>query len=468
MAKVVTRTDLLWGYAAQALNMGAGLLLLPVILRNMSSEDTALWFVFVALAGFAQVLEFGFLPTLTRNAAYVYSGARGLSVDERPPEIDPAGRVDAQLLTDLVDTSRRIYRRIALFAAVVLLGGGTAYVATLLTPTQDRVESLCAWGAFAAGQVANFYFSYLGGLIQGRGDVRLTAKVTIWSRGGLVVLGTLSTIAGGGLLGLGLASLAATGLGRVLALHYFASAEERERERAWKPSHGGNVLARVLWHNARRLGVVNLGAFLIQRGNVLVGSTYLGLKASASYSLTATLMMTLVGIGMVVCNLSMPYMSSLQARREHELLKDAYASALAAALAVFASGAVFLLVAGNAALRLLGAHTLLLDGWPLAVMALVYLLELHHSVAANFITTTNTIPFVKAAIVSGSATLVLSLVLVPHYGLWALVASQAVVQLAYNNWKWPLMVSRLLHADPAALVARGLLLMLRRRDASAA
>lgn len=69
MAKAVTRADLLRGHAAQALNVGAGLLLLPVILRNMSSEDTSLCFVFVALAGFAQVLEFGFLPTLTRNAA---------------------------------------------------------------------------------------------------------------------------------------------------------------------------------------------------------------------------------------------------------------------------------------------------------------------------------------------------------------------------------------------------------------
>jgi len=36
MAKPVTKLDLLWGYTATALNNGAGLILLPVILRYLT------------------------------------------------------------------------------------------------------------------------------------------------------------------------------------------------------------------------------------------------------------------------------------------------------------------------------------------------------------------------------------------------------------------------------------------------
>ena len=35
MAKSVSQADVVWGYAAQLLNMGAGLMLLPVILRYL-------------------------------------------------------------------------------------------------------------------------------------------------------------------------------------------------------------------------------------------------------------------------------------------------------------------------------------------------------------------------------------------------------------------------------------------------
>src|SRR6266567_8101153 len=72
----ISRRDIYWGYAAQLLNVGAGLILLPVVVRYFSPEDVGLWFVFITLAGLAQLLEFGFQPTLARNTAYVYAGAR--------------------------------------------------------------------------------------------------------------------------------------------------------------------------------------------------------------------------------------------------------------------------------------------------------------------------------------------------------------------------------------------------------
>ena len=463
MVKVVTRRDIVWGYAAQALNMGAGLMLLPVILLYLSPEDTALWFVFVTLASFSQLLEFGFQPTLVRNAAYIYAGADSISANELPPEIVHKGRVNQQLLSDLIATSRSIYRLIASLVGVALLGGGTWYVASLLTPQQDHRGAVIGWIAFALGYVANFYFGYLNGLLQGRGDVRLAARIVVVSRGSLVLVGALSTIAGFGLMGLGFSSLIATAIGRVLAFRYFDTPEEVARARAFPPSGTTGELVSVLWGNARRLGAVNLGAFLIQRGNILVGTTYLGLRASASYGLTVTLMMALVNVGMVACNMNMPYMSSLQIRRDVEGLKNAYATSLASAVMLFVVGAAFLLVCGNAALHLIGAKTVLVATVPLALMSFTYLLELHHSVAANFITTTNAIPFVKAAVLSGGSILILSLVLAQHYGVWALIVSQTVVQLAYNNWKWPLIVSRSLHSNTMAIIFRGARLIFRRK-----
>lgn len=463
MAKTVSRADVVWGYAAQSLNMGAGLMLLPVILRYLPPEDTALWFVFITLASLSQLLEFGFQPTLTRNAAYIYSGADAISADGLPREVSHAGRVNQQLLSDLIATSRSIYRAIAALAGVVLLGGGTWYISTLLTPHQNHAQALSGWFAFALGYVANFYFGYFGGLLQGRGDVRLASKVAVYSRGSLVLIGTISVLCGFGLLGLGLSSLVATAIGRLLAMKYFETNEERARAKEFPPSGTSSELVSVLWRNARRLGAVHLGAFLIQRGNILVGTSLLGLNAVASYSLTVTLMMALVNVGMVVCNVNMPYMSSLQITKDVERLKDAYATSLAAAVLVFIFGGVFLLFAGNWILAFVEAKTVLVAPAVLTVMLVAYLLELHHSVAANYITTSNSIPFVKAALLSGGAILLFAAALAPQFGVWALVGSQALVQLSYNNWKWPLVVTQSLQSSVVQILTRGIELIFRRK-----
>ena len=71
--KPLTRGDVLWGYIAQVLNIGAGLILLPILLRNLSPEDVGLWFVFISLAALAQLLELartapGFRDDIGRRA----------------------------------------------------------------------------------------------------------------------------------------------------------------------------------------------------------------------------------------------------------------------------------------------------------------------------------------------------------------------------------------------------------------
>ncbi|MES9874661.1 MAG: hypothetical protein ABW146_16260, partial [Candidatus Sedimenticola sp. 6PFRAG7] len=107
MAKEVQKIDVFWGYGAQAINVGAELVILPVILYYLSSADVGLWFVFISLGGFAKLLEFGFLPTLARNTAYIYSGADRL-IKENVPPASRTKEINIELLAELVVSSRNI------------------------------------------------------------------------------------------------------------------------------------------------------------------------------------------------------------------------------------------------------------------------------------------------------------------------------------------------------------------------
>ncbi|HHH1715679.1 TPA: hypothetical protein ACPY4M_004563, partial [Yersinia enterocolitica] len=78
----------------------------------------------------------------------------------------------------------------------------------------------------------------------------------------------------------------------------------------------------------------------------------------------------------------------------------------------------------------------------LLILGLIYLLEMNHSICATIITSKNKVPFVFASLFSGGLIILLSIILSVHfkYGVLGLILAQGIVQLMYNNWKWPLMV----------------------------
>ena len=95
-------------------------------------------------------------------------------------------------------------------------------------------------------------------------------------------------------------------------------------------------------------------------------------------------------------------------------------------------------------LELLGSKTMLLPGAMIAVAAVISFLEMTHAMAGNVLLTKNYVPFFIPSIVSGLCTVALLLLFMnfTDLGLWGLILAPGIVQLAYQNWKWPLEVYR--------------------------
>lgn len=434
--------DLVWGYLAQALNIGAGLLLLPIVLRYLPQEDVGLWFVFLTLGGLAQLLEFGFQPTISRNTSYIFAGATSLVSRGVPESFDASQKADPYLLAQLVAASRLIYRAVALGASVVLLLGGSVYIFTLLTPGQQLINSLAAWICYACGSIANFYFGYVNALLQGRGSVSAANKVIIAARVTMLILGIATLTAGMGLLGLGIAMLVSSILGRFLALRLLASDLTTRTALKLASYISGRPVAKTLWHNASRLGIVSICAFLIQRANILIASSFLGLAVAASFSLTVTILMVLFSVSMVIVQVRLPHLARAQSHADSTVLQAMYGELIFIGWATYLAGFIALLFIGPTILVLIGTKTTLLPTWQLLIYGAILALEMNHSIAATYLSTQNSIPFVRSSVLSGLTTLALSLALVDEYQVFGLLTAQGIVQLGYNNWKWPYLVRK--------------------------
>lgn len=443
----ITSSDARWAYSAQVLNIGGWLLLLPFALRHLPQDQIGLWFVFLTIVGLVQLIEGGIQPTLTRNFAYVHAGAADLVRVGLPSLAGSRGDgPNVELLGRLTQATRRLYRMLAAAALIFLWLAGSAYVASLLPPGQDPRILLGSWLGFSGGVLLTLYFGYLTPILLGRGDIRRANQVVVLTRGSMVLLGMLGLSLGGGLPSLALAALLSAGLGRLLAARYARQGSSGIENAATPLDDRGCVrdLMQTLWHNASRQAIVQVGAFAVQRGGILIASSFLGVAAAASFSLSLLLLLSLFSLSTVHLQAHMPRMAALQLQGDRAALRRAYLKVLSIGLILFGTGAVAIISWGPDAMALLGSSTELVSPSILAALSLVLALELNHSIAASFITTRNTVPFVASALASGGLTLGGGVVLVGALGLWGLVLAQGVVQLAYNNWKWPLEVIRLL------------------------
>lgn len=450
----ISRRDYYWGYAAQILNIGLGLVMLPVVVRYMPSVEVGLWLVFITLISLAQLLEFGFQPTISRNISYAYAGAQKLS--RHGLQENGNGILNILLLGDLVAASRWIYRWISLWVAIVLLVGGTIYIAKLLPAEESSLLIFAGWFAFVFGNIINFYYGYLNAILQGRGDITAANKVVIASRSIQVLTGVIMVMAGFGLLGLGIASLSSSIVSRVLARKFVYSQKHTEMNDLVANKVRTRNLVKILWHNSSRFGIVLLGAFLIWRANILVASSYLGLVEAASYGLAIQIFLLLNTIATVPFSISLPKLNALRAQGKQEQVYQEFCTLMVGVLLMYLIVSLMVLCFGNYLLSMIGSSTKLPDDMVLLGMVVVFLLEINHGTCANFITTGNKIPFVRSSIITGCFVVIGSIQLAPNFGIAGLVISQGVVQLAYNNWKWPKYVGEIFGVSYLKIIRNGL------------
>jgi O-antigen/teichoic acid export membrane protein len=430
----------LWSYLAQFLNLTAGVITLPVLFLYLTPEQVQLWVVFITLGSLALLFELGFQPTLARNLAYVLSGSR--SVLNKGLAIEATGEegIDSRLLADLVLAGRQIYLRLALALGALFVPASFLYLIVIAAPASPFDAAIVSWAMFSLGLVLNFYFSYMTGMLLGAQEVAGANQVTVVTRLVFIAISVILVVLGFGILSLGIANLCACVCGRAMAF-------VRVRQVVWYRAMAGDAsratqLRRRLTGNALRLGASQLGAFATQRGNILLAAAVLSVEASTAYSLSVTALMAIYGIALAAPQAALPFLGQAAQQQDREGSARLLGAALLLSYGTFILGFIaFLLVAlwvateGSFPVHFLSPSALLVFG-------VIIFLELNHSIFGLFITASNHVPFYKAALLSGAAILSFSAVLVGELGVWSLILVQGGVQLAYNNWRWPLAVMR--------------------------
>lgn len=443
------KKDVFWAYLSQFLQYGAALLVLPLLLKKLTSSELGVWYVFMTISTLVTMLDMGFTPTLARNVSYVFSGAKRLLKDGLEAS-DVLGTVDYGLLKIVIKTARYFFILIAIGATILLATLGSWYILYVTNGQVDRQTILVSWVVFVIATIINLYYKYYTPLLQGRGMYAAFYKSSALANISFVVVAALLLKLNFGLVSISIGFLVSALVGRWLSWYYFYDKRFcANLECASLAPFNSVEIFQILWHNAWRLGVGVIGAFLILRASILLSSAYLGLATTAAYALTLQIYSVLQNMSTVVFGIQQPKLVQYRVLNQFVKFRNLIQIGFSCSLGLFLIGAITFIFLGSFLIQWIGGGTELLSFHLLVWIGFMALLELNHSLAAGVIVTGNKVPFVKSALLSGVAIVLSSWLGLRFAGLgieW-LIASQFFVQLAYNNWKWPWLVCKELYID---------------------
>lgn len=436
----VKRSDVVWNYVGTIMSMGSSFLLIPLLVYFLSNEQVGLWYVFTALTGFAQLLEFGFTATLSRNILFVLSGARRLSKQGCDyASVEPG--VDWHLFRVVLRTSKVIYAVMGLAALLVSGVLGTAYVSSV-TGGFSIEWSLESWCVFVVSIFSNLYFLYCLTFLRGVGDVAGENKAKTLARLAQLAITALLLIAGLGLLGAAIGYFAYSVVMRGIANSLFRRHADVQAglgtdESPVSKAEMKSVLSTVSFV-AWRDGVVSLAWYGATQATSLLSSAFLGLDETATYSVMLQLASALYNISSAYLRSCFPMFQSAYVSGDRGTQQSALERGVSCYVAMYAVGTVGVVLVALPALALV-RDGFVCDHALFVGIAAYYFLLNQHSLFCNIIVSMNEIPYFKAYLVSTVAGVCLSSFLcgVLGMGAWGLVLGQAMPQLLYNNWRWP-------------------------------
>ncbi len=457
----VSSKDVLWSYCGYFLSLFTNLIVLPFVMKFVAATELGLWYTFLSIGQIVTIFDGMFSGSISRNITYAWSGAQELKSEGVQSAALFQQKINYHLLVSILMTCKRIFAVIATVALVFFMTAGTAYIGYTAKEV-DVYTWVAAWIVYCVGLFTNLYYSYWVTALRGVGAIQQSQKASIVSKATQVIVSVVGLFCGGGIIALSLAGLLSGIVLRIMGKAYlfrYENIEKHYREFSDKISKSEiRSNFKAIWHNAKKSGLVCVGAFAITQSTTLICASFLGLEETASYGLTQQIINCLVGVSLIYFNTIRPKLTELKVSGDDNREQFVATMSLAVTIyyAIFAVGMIGLIGLGLPVLSLLKSDTEL----PVVMvvfMGIYMFLENNHSMFAGIIEMSNTVPYVKASLISAVCIVVFDLISAKFttFGIYGLMMVQCVVQLCYSNWKWPMVIMKQYHLSPFRMIRIG-------------
>lgn len=435
-----SKKDIIWSYLSRFLMIGVNVILLPLIMRFLTSDELGLWYVFSSISQIVNLFDFGFNATISRHMTYAWSGASKLEKTYMTKEF--GNKKNVRLMSEIMYTCRLVYFIISVLAFAIMISFGTIYICSV-TKTGMTREILIAWIVYVSAVFLNLFYGYWSSLLQGIGAVAERNKMNVIAKVIQVLLAAIFLFYGMGLLGFVIAYTISGISLRIIGRKYFKK-KTSEFTFESKISKGRiKECFSAIWESAWRNGIVMLAEFFTTQANTLICAYFIDLTSTSVYGVLTQVISTIASVSTAYFSAYQPQYSNACLQRNVDLQRNITCKADFIYKLVFTVGMIAFIFLGIPILDIIRPNMNISITLSLFV-GLFYYLYHQQSIFVSMIASSNRILCCKSYMVTAVCSFFLSIFLVTYAGLgiWGIIISQLVTNLFYNNWKWPNFVLR--------------------------
>lgn len=421
-------TLMTWGsFALRSISM---VVVLPLLLTRLDTNEISLWYLFLSIAGLQSLMDVGFSPTFSRVIAYAMGGA-DVSQLQRP--LAKGGGANKETLKKIIVSMRFVYVRIAVawFCFITIIG--TFFVIRPVSLMEDPTEAWVAWTIMVVCSYMIMWGSVYSAYLQGINQVALLRRWEMAFAAGGMVSSVVVLLAGGGLLSLVLVSQAWQVASVVRNRMLVKTIEGAQRIQVREDSRDSRVMAAV-WPSAWRSGV----GILMSYGLIQVSGIFYAQVATASQAAMYFLALRLI---QVVSQFSQaPFYSKLPIMARHyavgkrqELLKMA-SRGMALAFWSFAAGFLGLGLLADSVLSVIGSNVAFPPQLLWSILGLALYAERYGAMHIQLYSLTNRIVWHKANGIMGIILIICVLVSFDSFGVYAFPIGILVGYAGFYAW----------------------------------
>jgi O-antigen/teichoic acid export membrane protein len=418
-----------WGsFFSRALSL---VVVLPLILTRFSTEEIALWYLFMTIISFQSLVDIGFAPTFSRVIAYAMGGA---GVDDlKRPKNKNSGYTNWETIKMICSTMRAIYSRIGWFWTPLLTIFGTMALAKPISLVQDACSAWVAWGVILVVSTVtirgNIYSAYLQGLNQ---IALLRRWESIFSLGAIITSFSVLVL-GGGLLGLVIAHQGWQ-IFNILRNCWLSNTVVDGRFKHFAKKGTDKKVLAAVWPSAWRSGAGHFMSYgLIQASGILYAQV--GTAAGiASYLLALRLIQIVSEFSQAPFYSKLPVLTRLFAEGKKEELVARAKRGMGLSLWCYVAGFVGLGLAGQPLLKIIGSNADFPDNLLWSLMGLAFFTQRYGALHIQLYSLTNNIIWHISNGISGAIYLGVSLALIQPIGVYAFPTGLLVGYLCFHTW----------------------------------
>ena len=438
----IGRKDLLWNYAATSMRILSGIIVLPVTLRMLPSEEMGIWSIFLSLMTITSLLDFGFSNSFSRNITYVYSGVKELKT--KGYALAETSEVDYGLLKSLLSAMKRYYGIVALVFLLLFMIGSPFYMSSVLEQySGDKQAVWIAWYSFGGLLAYELYTYYYSSILTGRGLIKRNMQIVVSAQSVRIVVTIIFLLLGLGIISLVLGLFISDVINRMLSYYAFYDKETKNKIKLHKSISVWKTI-KTLAPNSFKIGLIVISNFLRNQAIVLIAPFYLTLSELGEYGISKQLVGLILSLGLTWYYTFYAPLTRYKVKENFEGVKRLYIKGQLMLITTFAVLGSILLLFGNDALTFIKSKTPLLCNSYLLLMLVFSLLEASQIMSQNTLQVKNEVPFFKANVFFGIMSVIILWLMLQFAfgGVLSLILATGLTLTVYLNWKLPLTVAK--------------------------